>query len=75
MDWADIAWYLVAGVAGLAMLVILVELWLRSRPCAHEFRIDRIRRMPDGNVRARCTKCRVVAFAPYGLALPGKLVR
>lgn len=75
MDWADIAWSLVACVIGLALMVILVELWLRSRPCAHEFSIGNIRRMPEGDVGCKCNKCGVEARAPYGLVLPGKLVR
>lgn len=75
LDPAAVAWWMIIVIGVLAVAVIAFEVWTRTRSCKHAFDIHRIRRMADGTVRSRCVKCGVTAFAPYGLVLPGKLIR
>lgn len=54
-----------------------MNLWKRIRQamCSHTVFIDDIRRESDDRVVAPCIKCEKVLHAPYGLALPAKLIR
>lgn len=49
--------------------------WLRQLFCEHECRIANIHRISQIEVICRCHRCGKVLLAPYGLALPARLVR
>ena len=48
--------------------------WLRRFMCSHEVYFEDLKRAPDDLVTGRCHKCEKVLSAPYGLALPAKLM-
>lgn len=54
----------------------ILKAW-RQFWCVHEFDIDQIKRSPPDPsfVACPCCKCQKLFTAPYGLALPGRIVR
>lgn len=59
------------------MIGRLVKSW-RQFWCNHEFDMEQIRVIKLDNDRTAsgvCRKCQVLSHAPYGLALPGRIVR
>lgn len=47
---------------------------LRQWLCTHEFLLGNIYRISPKQVACRCRRCGKLVTAPYGIALPGKIV-